>query len=766
MSRRDFGLLRARVPAGYFAVKLGASESQLLHPGNLLPLSFTVRNPGSWILVLEQPFSVDLFSLIQCDNGAWYRIKIPITLQITHPYEFAAYAVERQILTTATLGYHLNEVVQNEVKERISKRPAEAQVREFTREIAGIAHIVLTESELSNIGLKLLVEESPESDRVSEEDVRVDWRQYYMPDEERGRLSWLAEGILGTQGFPAGEPLPPGTDLIEGVVRVLQMLVALGGLVSVVWPHWVLWSDLRIPSYAASFIAAALLFALFLAKQRLNMRNATGILSTFASSDEVASPILLKDRTRSTSYRLRVIFWDLVYRALISGRLDSVEAATSSLERLVRRLKADIQRAALSDIETLYGDLAVAPSDPIERRAFLLARILLSRRTLLDLDRLLISGKSFPKESEIARRLDYDITEGRDILQRAIERYRRLGIEPQGGILAPRQSRLRTLVMQVSRSHLAQRLRNRTSDIVHFTIWLLTWPLGIADTIWKTLTPIIWFSRNRASDLAASIVWTFARIIRHPVRSGAFTLVLLCGVLLFRTAETQEALRDLIRQVSTRPVSTICTKLLSLNCPFQSPNARRLCFWTDLSICPSLVAETATPRQKNGETDSTPASTDSPAKQGTDPTQPIPSVTPTWTLQPTLTWTPAPTPTRTPTPRRYPQCADGRAVITEPALYTVVTDRVTIRGTAIHQNFAYYKLELGVGTDPDSWSWMDLPDYSRQPVRNGVLGTWTVRNAQGTLNVQPGIYTIRLVVVDKTGNYPEPCRTVVVIKEP
>jgi hypothetical protein len=76
---------------------------------------------------------------------------------------------------------------------------------------------------------------------------------------------------------------------------------------------------------------------------------------------------------------------------------------------------------------------------------------------------------------------------------------------------------------------------------------------------------------------------------------------------------------------------------------------------------------------------------------------------------------------------------------------------VTIRGTATHEDFAYYKLEYGAGAHPTDWSWF----YSSEtPVWNGVLGN---------LSLPAGTYTIRLTVVDTSGNYPPPCQVTIVI---
>lgn len=75
---------------------------------------------------------------------------------------------------------------------------------------------------------------------------------------------------------------------------------------------------------------------------------------------------------------------------------------------------------------------------------------------------------------------------------------------------------------------------------------------------------------------------------------------------------------------------------------------------------------------------------------------------------------------------------------------------VAISGSATHENFSYYKLEYGSGAVPDVWSYFDGGD---KPVQNGRLGTLN----GGAL--PPGTYSVRVIVVDVSGNFPAPCQT-------
>ncbi|HOG48807.1 MAG TPA: hypothetical protein PLJ35_17850 [Anaerolineae bacterium] len=65
------------------------------------------------------------------------------------------------------------------------------------------------------------------------------------------------------------------------------------------------------------------------------------------------------------------------------------------------------------------------------------------------------------------------------------------------------------------------------------------------------------------------------------------------------------------------------------------------------------------------------------------------------------------------------------------------------RGTATRPGFAYYKFEF---RPHDRANWSFLARFE-QPVSDGVLMEWD------TTTVPPGVYWLRLVVVDNTGNY-------------
>jgi len=146
---------------------------------------------------------------------------------------------------------------------------------------------------------------------------------------------------------------------------------------------------------------------------------------------------------------------------------------------------------------------------------------------------------------------------------------------------------------------------------------------------------------------------------------------------------------------------------------------------------------------------------------------PIPSPTPTWSVRMPLIEgkgerREASPSGRRPTPRPTlppPKCEDPNCCIAYPPVGARLSGNVIFRGTAWHEAFWYYKVEFRpVGTEA-GWS---VLYRSEEPVRDGPLMTWV------TSTVPPGEYEVRLVVVDKTGNYPPPCevRVVVLREEP
>jgi hypothetical protein len=149
---------------------------------------------------------------------------------------------------------------------------------------------------------------------------------------------------------------------------------------------------------------------------------------------------------------------------------------------------------------------------------------------------------------------------------------------------------------------------------------------------------------------------------------------------------------------------------------------------------------TATPTLPEPDVTATPTATAKPAR---------PTRRPTNTPAPTQ-----PTPVATPAPQvQRPRCPTGNAVISSPGVGEVFSGPVAIFGTANIENFQFYKLEYGAGENPAVWSYFGGGD---SPVVNGRLGTLNV--------LPPGAYSVRVVAVDQSGNFPLPCQTTITFR--
>lgn len=117
-------------------------------------------------------------------------------------------------------------------------------------------------------------------------------------------------------------------------------------------------------------------------------------------------------------------------------------------------------------------------------------------------------------------------------------------------------------------------------------------------------------------------------------------------------------------------------------------------------------------------------------------------------------------PTATPEPptdtiASSPACADPRAMITSPSNGQTVSGIVAILGTASHDSFQFYKIEAAPGANASGG--FVYQGGGSTPVQNGQLLAWDT-NALGS-----GAWTLRLIVVDQTGNFPDPCAITVTI---
>lgn len=160
-----------------------------------------------------------------------------------------------------------------------------------------------------------------------------------------------------------------------------------------------------------------------------------------------------------------------------------------------------------------------------------------------------------------------------------------------------------------------------------------------------------------------------------------------------------------------------------------------------------------------------PAPTNTPEPPTPEPTatETLPPPTETFTPEPPTPEPPTPTPeipTDTPTPEPVaviaPACADPGSVIFSPGINQVVSGVIGISGTADMGAFQYYKLEFAPGANAGGG--FVYFDGRNNPVSGGQLG------ALDTSALPSGEYTLRLTVVDQTGNYLPPCDVSIIVQ--
>ena len=145
----------------------------------------------------------------------------------------------------------------------------------------------------------------------------------------------------------------------------------------------------------------------------------------------------------------------------------------------------------------------------------------------------------------------------------------------------------------------------------------------------------------------------------------------------------------------------------------------------------------------------TPLPTDTPQPTSTPRPTTAPVVS---TAAATNTLPPSPTPTTGPPPTRHPGagvCGNPSAQIVSPAPGTLLSGVVTFTGSADMGNFSFYKLEIREdGSNPNTFTTIVTKE---QPVLNGTLAAWDTRG------ISNGQWWFRLMVVDRNGNFIEPC---------
>jgi len=201
--------------------------------------------------------------------------------------------------------------------------------------------------------------------------------------------------------------------------------------------------------------------------------------------------------------------------------------------------------------------------------------------------------------------------------------------------------------------------------------------------------------------------------------------------------------------------------------------------WSERGAYQALTALVPTPTSTSTST-ATPVGGTPVVIVPTDTATPTSTQSPTATSSPTPTETPpstpitAPSASPTPTvisaqlvrhdahikmvipPDKSPQmqCPAPGVQITYPPAGSEIRGWVDFRGTADIPNFSSYKIEYRPSGTED---WIFLLRKDNPVIDDGELFVWH------TGTVTPGLYDVRLTVVDETGNYPEPCETQVLL---
>jgi hypothetical protein len=105
-----------------------------------------------------------------------------------------------------------------------------------------------------------------------------------------------------------------------------------------------------------------------------------------------------------------------------------------------------------------------------------------------------------------------------------------------------------------------------------------------------------------------------------------------------------------------------------------------------------------------------------------------------------------------------PECTDPRSLIVFPGVDQTIAGTVEVLGSATHESFQYYKLEYATGANASPAAEYFYLGGGNSPVENGVLATIDVSALANDA------YTLKLTVVDATGNFPTPCTVTVQVQ--
>jgi hypothetical protein len=123
----------------------------------------------------------------------------------------------------------------------------------------------------------------------------------------------------------------------------------------------------------------------------------------------------------------------------------------------------------------------------------------------------------------------------------------------------------------------------------------------------------------------------------------------------------------------------------------------------------------------------------------------VPNDVPEFIREQALEWGKAQNPQNTtPTPDNGDDDDNGEnflaLALTSPAEASPISGIVSIGGSASSSDFQSYRLEFRSESQPGDWL---LISQSSNPIEEGVLGRWN------TFALQPGLYTVRLILVDE-----------------
>lgn len=100
-----------------------------------------------------------------------------------------------------------------------------------------------------------------------------------------------------------------------------------------------------------------------------------------------------------------------------------------------------------------------------------------------------------------------------------------------------------------------------------------------------------------------------------------------------------------------------------------------------------------------------------------------------------------------------PACQDANSELSNPKMDQITSGQVNIYGSFHRDNLAVARLQYS----PDKINWTQLQQFNR-PLTNELLYIWK------TDTIPNGDYWIRILVIDKSGNYNDPCTVHIIIK--